>query len=240
MTPRFAPLLALPLLFAAAPASAQSVCPAPSIAIPAAGALPTTQGKLRARQPVRILAIGSSTTAGVGGGGAGYANQLGPMIRARAGGPVEVIVSGVLGETAIGAVARLTSEVASQRPDLVVWQLGTNDANFGVTEQAFRAAVAQGVSQVRARGVEIVLVDPQFSRWAGDGEVTARKAAIIAQEGGARGAVVVRRYAAMRDLARANRAVFDSLIAWDGLHLTPAGHTCLAQQVAGTIARGVR
>ena len=221
------------------PAAAEAQCSAPSIAVPTpGGSLPRTSAKLRAGQTLRILAIGSSTTAGVGSGGTGYAQRIGPLIKARAPqAPIEVIVSGVSGETASGAAGRLASEIASHRPDLVVWQLGTNDANFGVSADRLRATIQAGLGTIRAGGADAVLVDPQFSRWAQGGEATGIAAGIIAEEGARRGVTVARRFAAMQRLAATNRPLFDSMISWDGLHLTAAGHACMAEQVAGTIVR---
>ena len=229
--------LACGLIFA--PISAEAQCPIPAIAgATAGGSLPQTSARLNSGQPVRILAIGSSTTAGVGSGGLGYAHRLGPLLKAqfpRA--SIEVIVSGVSGETASGAAQRLTSELVARRPTLVVWQLGTNDANFGVSSESFRATVAAGLSAIRAAGAEALLVDPQYSRWAERSDATAVKARIVAEEAGRRGVPVVRRFAAMLQLANSNRAAFDGLIAFDGLHLTASGHACMAEQVAGSIAR---
>lgn len=221
------------------PAAAFANCPAPSVAAATpGGSLPRTAQKLRPGQTLRILAIGSSTTAGVGSGGQGYAQRIGPLLKARAPqATIEVVVSGVSGETASGAAGRLASEIASHRPDLVVWQLGTNDANFGVSPERLRATVAAGLGTIRNAGADAVLVDPQFSRWAQGSSATDTAARIIAEEGARRGVTVARRFGAMQRLAAANRPLFDSLISWDGLHLTAAGHACMAEQVAGTIAR---
>ena len=61
--------IALAALVVAGTAStpASALCTVPAIATAtASGALPRTTARLKARKPVRILAIGSSTTAGVG------------------------------------------------------------------------------------------------------------------------------------------------------------------------------
>jgi lysophospholipase L1-like esterase len=232
-------VLASILILPATTESVQARCTVPALAsATAGGSLPRTSAKLRARQTVRILAIGSSTTAGVGSGGAGFAHRLGPIVKARwPTSVIEVVVSGVSGETASGAAGRLRAELAQHQPTLVVWQLGTNDANFGVAAEAFRATVAAGLAAIRAAGADALLVDPQYSRWAERGTRTAEFAAIIASEGARSGVPVVRRYQAMSQLAASNRSAFDGLIAFDGLHLTAAGHDCMAQQVAGTIVR---
>lgn len=235
-------LLAASLLLAFQPDTAMAqACPVPALAQPSGGGtLARSAAKVRAGQPLRILAIGSSTTAGVGGGGAGFAHRLGPLLKAfRPQATFEVAVSGASGETAGGASARMAGEIARFQPDLVVWQLGTNDANFGVGEARFSGYLAAGLGAIRRAGADAVLIDPQFSRWAGDGATTGRIAGIIAAQGARAGAVVVRRYATMQRLAQTNRTTFDTLISWDGLHLTPSGHACLGEQVARTIARGI-
>lgn len=225
-----------------APAIASAACPVPSLAAATSGgSLPLTAARLRAGETVRILAIGSSTTAGVGSGGTGFAQRIGPILKARfPRATIEMVVSGVSGETASGAAGRLAREIAAHRPQLVVWQLGTNDANFGVSPQAFRATVAAGLATIRAGNAEALLVDPQYSRWAERSAATETAARIVAEEAGRRNVPVVRRYAAMQFLAASNRPAFNGLISWDGLHLTPSGHACMAEQVAGTIARTVR
>ena len=235
-------ILGAVLSISAHPGQASARCTAPVLATATAGgSLPRTTARLKARQPVRILAIGSSTTAGVGSGGAGFAHRLGPMIKARwPDTTVEVVVSGVSGETASGAAGRMARELAQHQPTLVVWQLGTNDANFGVSAESFRGTVAAGLAAIRAAGADALLIDPQYSRWAERGTRTAEFAGIIAAEGTRTGTPVVRRYQAMFQLASSNRSTFDGLISFDGLHLTSAGHDCMAQQVAGTITRNAR
>jgi acyl-CoA thioesterase-1 len=226
----------------AVPALAVAQCPVPSLASAiSAASLPQTAARLKAGQVVRILAIGSSTTAGVGSGGVGFAHRLGPILKARfPRATIEVIVSGVSGETASGAAGRLASELARHKPLLVVWQVGTNDANFGVSADSLRGTVSGGLRAIRAAGAEALLVDPQYSRWAERSNATATAARIVAEEAGRQGVPVVRRYAAMQLVAASNRPAFDGLIAWDGLHLTASGHACMAEQVAGTIAGTAR
>ncbi|MCA0319109.1 MAG: SGNH/GDSL hydrolase family protein [Proteobacteria bacterium] len=224
------------------PALAVAQCPVPSLAgAVSAASLPQTAARLKGGQVVRILAIGSSTTAGVGSGGLGFAHRLGPILKSRfPRATIEVVVSGVSGETASGAAGRLASELVRHKPLLVVWQVGTNDANFGVSSDSLRATVSGGIRAIRAAGAEALLVDPQYSRWAERSNATEVAARIVAEEAGRQGVPVVRRYAAMRLVAASNRSAFDGLIAWDGLHLTASGHACMAEQVAGTIAGTAR
>jgi len=75
---------------------------------------------------LRILVVGSSSTAGTGAGAkdsAYPARTRTDLNDAR----IAVVARGKGGETAKGALARMMSEIDQYRPDLVVWQVGTND-----------------------------------------------------------------------------------------------------------------
>jgi hypothetical protein len=49
------------------------------------------------------------------------------------------------------------------KPILVVWQTGTYDAVRGTNTEEFRAAVADGVEKLQASGVDVVLMNMQYS-----------------------------------------------------------------------------
>ena len=126
---------------------------------------------------------------------------------------------------------------------LVASALATLNATPGWAAAVVRqgsAVNAAGLATIRAGNAEALLVDPQYSRWAERSAATETAARIVAEEAGRRNVPVVRRYAAMQFLAASNRPAFNGLISWDGLHLTASGHACMAEQVAGTIARTVR
>jgi lysophospholipase L1-like esterase len=234
-------LVALAAAFAAPGASgraqAEPAC-APALAVNrSAATLPHTRTALRSGGPVMVLVIGSSTTAGVGAGGEGYAFRLGPELTSR-GVPARTTVAGVSGETASGALARLPGEIDAAKPVLVVWQLGTNDAWMGATDDGFRDALKRGIALVRGRGLDLVLVDPQFYPSAGDR--TDRMAAIIADVAAAEKLVVVRRYDVMKRLGARDPAALAAWLWWDRFHLSPLGHRCMAVQVAATIAAHLR
>ena len=107
--------------------SAQCAVPTSEIAAPAP--LPATIVRLEGNQPLRILAIGSSSTWGVGATSRrkNYPSQLEAMLeRVLKTVPIEVVNRGVSGETAEATADRLRIEAALLRPDLVLWQVGTN------------------------------------------------------------------------------------------------------------------
>ena len=113
---------------------------------------------------LRILAIGSSSTEGIGASAPAftYPAQLQVRLAILLGRPVEVDNSGVGGETVAKTVVRLKAALAASKPDLVIWQVGTNDAVIGEDEASFRASLLDGVAAIRAAKTPFVLLDPQF------------------------------------------------------------------------------
>src|SRR6185312_1463932 len=84
---------------------------------------------LTAGDPLVIVAIGSSSTAGVGASSpaASYPSQLEADLRARFPGvPITVLNRGIGGEEAPQMLARFDRDVIAEKPDLVLWQVGTN------------------------------------------------------------------------------------------------------------------
>ena len=83
----------------------------------------------RTREKLTIVAIGSSSTQGVGASSpaASYPSRLEAELRKRF--PqvdIRVINRGKGGEDAPEELARLERDVIAEHPDLVIWQLGTN------------------------------------------------------------------------------------------------------------------
>ena len=86
---------------------------------------------LKENRVVKVLAVGSSSTSGVGASSpyATYPVRLEADLEGLFKGvDVDVVARGVPGEVGLGACTRMKREVADVRPDLVVWQVGTNDA----------------------------------------------------------------------------------------------------------------
>lgn len=77
---------------------------------------------------------------------------------------IKVVNSGRIGDTIEGNVARFKRDLFSHRPDLVVWQLGTDDVAWGGHPDAqLRNRVLQGVQMLKASGADIILMDLQYA-----------------------------------------------------------------------------
>src|SRR6478736_4044067 len=93
------------------------------------GSLPHVASKLIAGQPVTIIAFGSSSTQGFGSTSQEftYPNRLAAQLKRQyPTADITVINRGKGGEDAPEMMRRLQTEVIDQKPDLVIWQVGTN------------------------------------------------------------------------------------------------------------------
>ena len=77
--------------------------------------------------------------------------------------PITVINRGVNGEEIGDMVKRFDSAVVAAKPDLVLWQLGTNSIIRDHRLSAHDRAIRDGLKKIRAVGADIVLIDPQFA-----------------------------------------------------------------------------
>jgi len=193
------------------------------------------------RRRLSILAIGSSSTEGVAASSPSqaYPAQLVEELAHSYGIKVEAVNGGVGGETADQTVARLEATLAATAPDLVLWQVGTNDALRGMDETRFRAIVREGIDAAAARQAPLILIDPQVPPSRAHDATYARYARIIEDEAAARHVPVVSRFQMMEKLAVSDPQAWRSLLSPDGVHMNDLGYACLARSLAGPIADGL-
>ncbi len=124
----------------------------------------------RVPDPVKIVALGSSSTAG-NGSVIPYPPRLEMLLRQHyqftfGSDPrriINVINRGKGGEDAPGEYDRLERDVLSENPAALIWQIGTNAAwknNEGPI--TVKDAVMKGLDQLQGRSIDVVLMDPQF------------------------------------------------------------------------------
>ncbi len=103
-----------------------------------------------------ILALGDSLTAGYGlNGSDSFPSRLQMALR-DAGHKVRVINGGVSGDTTAGGLARL-DWLMQERPDLVIVELGANDALRGQPPAGTRRNLDGIIRRIKARSVKVVL-----------------------------------------------------------------------------------
>ena len=109
-----------------------------------------------AQQPVRIVFVGDSLTAGLGvETGKGYVDRLKAKLEEK-GLPIEAVNAGVSGDTTAGGLSRLDWSVPDDI-DGVVLALGGNDALRGIPVEKSRANLAAAIENLQARGIPVLL-----------------------------------------------------------------------------------
>jgi lysophospholipase L1-like esterase len=200
--------------------------------------LPKFSQALLSGRPVRIVAIGSSSTQGVGASSPNrtYPAQLRALLElALPAKNFQVVNLGIGGEVAATTVARLRLEIPAENPDLVLWQVGTNDALRGVPLADYERTLRTALAFLKQRGDDVLLVGMQWTRkFAANANYLAVRD-ITARVAAEQGVTLVSRFDAMRRLAEATGR--EELISPDQLHMNDRGYRCLAEQVAATLSR---
>ena len=109
-----------------------------------------------------ILAIGDSMTAGYGvAADSSYPAQLERELKKR-GYDYRVVNQGVTGSTTTQALGRLTRDLAIQ-PDVVIIQLGGNDASQGISRDVSRENVRTIIQRFKPGGARIFFAGGRFT-----------------------------------------------------------------------------
>jgi lysophospholipase L1-like esterase len=233
------PLLSSLVLPQAALAQTQVACDGPANLNRLDQPLRRTAARLKAGQPITIVAVGSSSTSGAGASSSAgsYPSRLEVELKERfPAATIRVLNRGVGGEEVQDMVARFENTVLSEKPDLVLWQVGSNTVLRGHSVIAAFAVIAQGLRRLKDSGADVVLIDPQFAPKViakGDAEdmVDLITAAAKAENVG-----LFHRFAVMRHWNKVRRIPFEAFLSPDGLHMNDWSYACVAKLLGATIA----
>jgi lysophospholipase L1-like esterase len=219
--------------------SPQHACTAPKELTRLTLPLTRTAERLAKHLPLTIVAIGSSSTFGAGASSrtASYPSQLQVDLQARfPGSQIAVINRGVNGEEAREMLARFTDGVIKQKPDLVIWQLGTNSVLRDRDISPTTPLILQGVTQLKALGIDVVILDPQYvPRVLAKGDAQ-DMVDLISAAAKTADVDLVQRFAIMRYWVQHDHMVFSDFTSPDLLHMNDWGYACLAKIIGGSIA----
>ena len=172
---------ALLLLAAAVPtgswADESLACDMPSELTTPSAPLARVAAALTAKGGVDILALGSGSTVGESGGSGGpalayrspdrsFPYRMAAALRAmRPGRHFNVTVKGGRNMTADMMLPILRDELTTHHYDLVLWQTGTVEAVHGLRPDSLHGVLQDGADAVDSAHADLVLIDPQFSRF---------------------------------------------------------------------------
>ena len=201
--------------------------------------LPRTAARLKSGERLSIVAIGSSSTVGlwVLRSESTYPEVMRQeLARLRSNAEIKVVNSGRVGDTIEDNVARFERDVFSHRPDLVVWQLGTNDVAWGGNPGAkLRDRVLQGVQMLKASGADVILMDLQYAPMVLASPYYSKMEAIISEVAREEKVGLFSRFTLMRKSIEAGVSP-SALVSWDGLHNTADGYDCIGRALARSVS----
>ena len=160
---------------------------------------------MRTQRSVKVLAIGSSSTVGVGASkpSATYIAKLETTLEgAFKGMDFDVVGRGRSGEEAQGAADRMKQEIAEVKPDLVVWQVGTNDALRHVDIERFKSCLKTTLAWLAQNKIDVVLIDPQYGNQLVKDSYYEKVVTAVADVAKEMGVLLVDRFETMRELQR--------------------------------------
>jgi lysophospholipase L1-like esterase len=214
-------------------------CAVPSAVAALGAALSRSAGLVDQGRGVTIVALGSSSTAGTGASSPAMSypsrlerdlHELFPAL------PVKVVNRGQGGQDVGEELARLDPEMVAERPDLVIWQVGTNALLRQADPAREEQLIGRGVELIKQHGVDVVLMDLQYAP-----RVLARPAwrdmeELIARTARRERVGLFQRFELMREWARTGQLGTPALIGRDGLHMTDVSYGCLADRLAQALA----
>jgi len=190
-------------------------------------------------QPLTIVAIGSSSTAGAGASSpdATYPSRLAVELRTRfPGRDITVLNRGVNGEETNNMMARFAADVLAAHPQLVLWQIGTNSVLRDHPLNPHAVQLLDGIEELKAAGADVVLIDPQFAPAVLAKSETQGMVEQIALAAKQEDVGLFQRFAVMREWHDVQHLSFDTFVSPDHLHMNDWSYACLAKLLGGAIA----
>ncbi len=198
--------------------------------------LPRVTARLARSETVTVVAIGSSSTGGAGASTPdfSYPSQLATIWPQLVGGQVEIHNRGINGQDILHMNERLRVDAVEIRPDLVLWQLGTNDVLRSQGVEVYRAHILRGIAILQAAGIDVVLIDLQYAPKVLQDPDHIAMQKILADLAAETGVGLFRRFAIMRHWLRTGLRMGD-VVTPDGLHMNDLGYACWAHALARSI-----
>lgn len=231
---------------ALAPLAAQAAAPdcnTPIDVVRLANPLTHLAQKLNGVAPITVVAIGSSSTAGAGASSAAatYPSRLEAELKQHfPGHPITVINRGVGGEEVADMLKRFDTAVVAAKPDLVLWQLGTNSVIRDHPLNDHGAAIRAGLDKIRATGADIVLIDPQYAPKVIAKPGVERMVALISATAKQEDVDLFHRFEVMKHWYVDDRMKFETFVSPDGLHMNDWSYACMAKGLGTAIAEAAR
>ena len=194
--------------------------------------------RLESERAIKIVAIGSSSTAGAGASSpeAAYPSRLeAELTQHFLWQDITVLNRGTNGEEVGDMLARFDTNVIAEKPDLVIWQTGTNSVLRDHPIDPKATLLHEGLARLKAIHADVILLDPQYApKVIAKPEIDGMVAQISATAK-EQSVDVFRRFAMMRRWYQSDHLPFDAFVSPDGLHMNDWSYACLAKWLGTAI-----
>lgn len=205
--------------------------------------LPHVGFKLRNGLPIKIVAIGSSSTAGHGASSPSHsypARLAVELLELWPSAQLTVVNRGVGGDRTTQMMTRFERDVLAEKPDLVVWQVGTNESLAGDTIHAMRELILEGIDTLEMAGIDVILMSPQYAPRFNEKPDHLLRVEAVRATGREKHVGVFRRFEIMQNWVARDNMTVDAMISKDGLHMNDLSYGCTAHLLARQIAAASR
>lgn len=231
-----------PLVSADEPRRQAPPCAAPTEITRLDYTLARTARRLAAAEPLTVVAVGSSSTAGAYASSpqATYpsrlAVELGERFPERS---IRVLNRGVNGEDAREMLARFQDSVMAENPDLVLWQVGTNALLLDRPINPAGSLIRDGLSKLKTTGCDVVLIDPQFAPKVLAKPDISNLMSLYGSIAKQDNVSVFHRFEVMRYWREVAGIPFEAFLSPDELHMNDWSYGCIAKLLAESITEAV-
>ena len=156
------------------------------------------------------------------------------------GSDVKVSVRGGRSLLAADTLALLKTEVASRKYNLVLWQIGTVDAVRNLPPGEFSQVLLEGIEAVHEAGADLVLIDPQYSRFLQTNTNLEPYTQALSQAASMPGVVLFRRFDLMRAWVNEGQLDLERTPKADRKRAVEALHACLGRYLSRLVLESSR
>jgi len=153
---------------------------------------------------------------------------------------VQVVVKGGRGMTASDMLALLRTELQAGQYQLVLWQTGTVEAVRNSPPGDFAQILSNGAEAVEAAGANLVLIDPQYSRFLQTNSNLDPYTQALQQTAAMPGVILFHRFDLMRNWANEGQIDLERTAKADRKRVGDLLHACLGAHLARMVAAGAR
>lgn len=195
--------------------------------------------KLRNDLPIKIVAVGSSSTQGHGASGPSHSypsrlavelSELWPRAQ------ITVVNRGVGGERTAQMMARFERDVVAEKPDLVIWQVGTNESLAGDTIHSMSELILEGIDTLETAGADVIIMSPQYAPRFNERADHLLRVEAVRAAAREKNVGVFRRFEIMQNWIARENMTMAAMISNDGLHMNDLSYGCTAHLLAKQIA----